>query len=75
MLRARLTNGKMVLGLDAGNVDRLMEGKPIVVDFSELGGSDQVMIMYGPTLQHVLAQLEQATGQSLGVVPPKEDRH
>jgi len=65
MLRARLTNGMFILGLDAENVRRLKAGQPIVVSLAELGGSDDVAIMYGDTLEDVQRELERAQGSPL----------
>jgi hypothetical protein len=65
MLRARLSNGVFILGIDAENVKRLKDGKPILVSLAELGGHDDVMIMYGDTLLDIQDELEQASGSKL----------
>ena len=65
MLRARMNNGAFILGIDAENVDRLKNGQPILVCLAELGGSDDVLIMYGDTLQDIKNELERASGQPL----------
>lgn len=65
MLRARLNNGPFILGLDAENVKRLTAGKPIVVSLAELGGTDDVMIIYGETLADIQKGLEAAQGSPL----------
>lgn len=65
MLRARLSNGAFVLGIDAENVRRLKKGQPIRVNLAELGGTDQVFIMYGETFEDIQRELEAASGSPL----------
>lgn len=65
MLKARLSNGLFILGIDAKNVKRLQEGKPIVLSLAALGGTDDLMIMYGNTLGDIKAELESASGEAL----------
>ena len=65
MLRARLSNGLFILGLDAENIRRLMAGRPIVVSLAQLGGTDDVAIMYGDSLADIAKELEQASGHPL----------
>jgi hypothetical protein len=65
MLRARLSNGVFVLGLDAENIRRLQAGQPILVSLAEMGGDDDVLIMAGETLNDIAADLEKVTGQKL----------
>lgn len=62
MLKARLTNGIFVLGIDANNIKRLMEKKPILVSLAELGGTDDVLIMAGESIEEMVRDLEEATG-------------
>ncbi len=65
MILARASNGTFILGIDAENVKRLKEGKPILVSLAELGGTDDVLIVYGETPQAILKELEQASGSKL----------
>lgn len=65
MLKARLSNGVFILGLDAENIKRLKEGKPVMVSLAALGGTDDVAIMYGETLADIQAELESASGETL----------
>lgn len=65
MLRARASNGVFILGIDAENVKRLKDGKPILISLAELGGSDDVMICYGDTLDDIRKELEAASGAPL----------
>lgn len=70
MLRAVTNNGVFILGLDAENVRRLKAGQTIVVSLAELGGKDDVMIMYGETIADIQRELEHASG---GPLPPPSD--
>jgi hypothetical protein len=65
MLRARLSNGVFVLGLDAENIRRLQAGQPILVSLAEMGGDDDVLIMAGETVNDIAADLEKVTLQKL----------
>lgn len=62
MLIAKANNGLMILGIDAENVKRLKEGKPILKTLSQFGGKDDVLIIYGDTLDDVKRQLEKVIG-------------
>lgn len=72
MIRARLSNGAFILGIDAENVKRLKEGKPILVSLAELGGTDDVYIMYGETLDDIAKELERSSGNPLPTPTPIE---
>jgi len=52
----------MILGIDAENVRRLKAGQPILKALSQFGGTDDVLIIYGDTIDDVKAQLEKAMG-------------
>ena len=67
MLRMRLSNGLCILGLDAENIRRLQKGHPILVCLSELGGKDDVCIMFGETLKDIQNEI----ANTLGVVLPE----
>lgn len=69
MLIARLSNGVMVLGIDAENVKRLKEGKPILKALSQFGGKDDILIIYGDTLDDVQRELAEASD---GPLPPAQ---
>ena len=62
MIIARTSNGIMILGIDAENVKRLKEGKPILKSLAQFGGTDDVLIVYGETLDGVQRELEKALG-------------
>lgn len=57
MIRARLTDGSFVLGIDAENVARLKAGQSIGVNLAQIGGKDTVYIIYGETLADVMREL------------------
>lgn len=65
MLRARLSNGQFILGLDAENIRRLQAGQPIMICLAEMGGTDDVIIMAGDTLEDIARELEEASGSPL----------
>jgi hypothetical protein len=62
MLIARASNGMMILGVDAENIKRLKQGKPILKALSQFGGVDDVLIIYGETLDDIKRELEEAIG-------------
>ena len=62
MLIARASNGMIILGIDAENVRRLKEGKPILKSLAQFGGTDDVLIVYGDTLDDVQRILENSIG-------------
>jgi hypothetical protein len=68
MIRARLSNGDFIMGVDLENILRLTAGLPIVIDLKLLGGTDRLLIMYGETLDDIKRELERASGQAL---PPE----
>lgn len=70
MIRARTSDGRYILGLDARNVQRLKAGEPIVADLSQMGGRDVVMIVYGETYQAIMDELAEATGAPLPPAQP-----
>ena len=70
MLIAHRTDGLMILGIDAENVRRLQLGQPIRVRLEPLGGEGQVVICYGPTLDHITDQLKSVFGKLPAEVLP-----
>jgi hypothetical protein len=50
-----------VFGLSDLNLQKLREGKPIAFDLEPLGGKGSVMIMYGQTEAHIIAEIQSAT--------------
>lgn len=71
MLRARI-NGIFILGIDRGNIERLLKGEPILVALAEMGGTDDVLIMAGETLKDIQNDLEKQIGK-LPEPTPYED--
>jgi len=68
MLIARAHTGEFFLGLDAENLRRLKDGKPIVLSLAKYGGHDDVIIMVGETLEDIKSELEHIQG---GPLPPE----
>ena len=57
MIKAKLNDGTVILGLDEENIKRLKENQPIVADLSEIGINQKIVIMYGETLGDIKAEL------------------
>lgn len=76
MIRARLSDGRFLLGFDAENIRRLQAGEGIVVDLSAHGGTDRIIIVYGNTLADIMDDLTQAFGTlpPAQPMPPKQDK-
>lgn len=62
MMRARMTNGTFLFGIDAENIKRLKDGKPLVIDLTLLGGHDMLLITYGDTMADIKRDWEKANG-------------
>lgn len=63
MIVATTTQGQILLGLDAGNIKRLVEGKPIKVEQSSHPGVPEgthIVILYGETKAHIVRALTEA---------------
>lgn len=60
MIKAKLTNGDIILGLSAANVEKLMERHPIKFDGRPMGFAGAVIIMYGETEIAMLHELQEA---------------
>lgn len=73
MIRAALTDGRFLFGIDAENVRRLKSGLPIILDLGPLGGKDTVLLMYGETMADILAEMRAANGGPLPVPQPFHD--
>jgi hypothetical protein len=69
MIRARLTDGTFLLGVDAENLRRLTAGQTLVVDLSGMGGHDTFIMLYGETMADIMAELETLQG---GPLPPAQ---
>lgn len=64
-IRARLTNGTFLIGIDAENVRRLCAGEPMHFDLRKTGGTDVVVIQFGITLEEVMRSWEIQNGGPL----------
>ena len=70
MIRARLTNGDLLFGLDAENVRRLVAGEPIMADCAQMGYPMRVLLTYGETMADIQRDLERANGGPLSPATP-----
>ena len=55
-----------VFGLSEENLRRLKEGKPIHFHLEQLGGTGEVLIMYGKTEESIEAELRSAADSKKG---------
>ena len=69
MIRARLTNGDLLFGLDAENIRRLIAGDSALIDCHQLGIPVRIMLVYGATMEAIMADLERKNG---GPLPPAQ---
>lgn len=63
MIKAKLSNGDLILGLSEMNLQRLREGKPIVFDARPMGYDGNIGIIYGKTEQTMLDDINNAIDQ------------
>ena len=73
MIRAKLSNGALVIGIEARNVEHFKAGRPLHLHGAEIGGFDgvtQLYIVYGETLKDVYDEINNASG---GQLPPFEE--
>lgn len=56
MIKA-IAGKNVILGIDAENVRRLQEDKPILVKGDELGIDNDIYIIYGKTLHEVMQKI------------------
>ena len=75
MIKARLSSGVIILGLKIDNIRLLKEGKPIPLHLAELGGHDEILIMYGETPEAIIAELEAGTGTKIPEQWKKQQVH
>lgn len=68
MIRARLSNGTFLFGVDAGNLERLKKGQPLAIDLFALGGRDKLVIIYGDSM----ADIERDLKKVFGRLPPAQ---
>jgi hypothetical protein len=65
MLRARASNGVIILGLDNEDIKLLRGGFPILADAKAMGCEDEIVVMYGANFAHIKSVLEVASGMPL----------
>lgn len=58
MIKARLGDTGLLIGLSAGNVEKLRKGQPIVFDLSAVGlPAGKCVIIYGTTEETIAKEL------------------
>lgn len=58
MIKAKCNDGTLIFGLSKENVDRLKQGKPILINLKDMGLEDrQVIILYGETEEKMYEDL------------------
>jgi hypothetical protein len=62
MVKSKLSDGSMLLGLSKMNVERLVEGKPIMFDGKQFGWPSRVIIMYGETEEKIVEEIMRYSG-------------
>lgn len=61
MLKATLTNGDLILGLDKENINRLRKDDPILIRHDEIGDvKGNIYIVYGDDMNSILNKLKAA---------------
>ena len=53
MIKAKLQDGTIILGLDRENLNRLSDDKPIIVKKDDLNISGDIYIVFGETLTDI----------------------
>ena len=71
MLRARASNGVIILGLDNDDIKLLRGGYPLLAEAKELGSQQEIVLMDGANFAHIKSVLEVASG--LPLTPAKDD--
>ena len=60
MIKVRMSSGSVLLGITAENVERLLAGQPILLNLKDIGlPSQQIAIIYGPTIADLMDQLRE----------------
>lgn len=55
MIKAKTVNGDIFLGIDRENINRLIDAKPIFVKGSDLGTDNDIYIVFGETIEEIMA--------------------
>jgi hypothetical protein len=73
VIKLKLSNGALVLGIEARNIEHFKAGHPLHMHGTEIGGFDGVTalyIVYGETLNDAYTEINKALG---GQLPPFEE--
>ena len=66
---ARTTGGLYVVGLTTRNVMKMRKGRPVLLELTKMGANDDVLLFYGPSLQHLRHTISEQLGATL---PPAD---
>lgn len=58
MLKAKLSNGNVLFGLDRQNIERLTGGSPILIKKEDINLEFDIYIFFGESLDDILKELE-----------------
>jgi hypothetical protein len=79
MIKAKLTlqddRPCYLFGLSALNLQKLRDGRPMVIDLEPMGGAGQILIMFGDTEADLLRELGDLIGPETQVHGLKNDAH
>ena len=64
-----------ILGLSALNLAKLREGRPMVIQLEDMGGSGEVVIMFGETEGDIARELADLIGPETQVHGLRETGH
>lgn len=73
MIKLKLSNGALVLAIEARNVEHFKAGRPLHLHGAEIGGFGnvtQLYIVYGETLREAYDEINKNLG---GQLPPFEE--
>lgn len=70
MIKAKIGDDSILLGLSRENMKRLTMDQPIKVELSELGMKGRIFIVWGETEQDIIKQLKEA-----GLIGPDTIQH
>lgn len=75
MIKARAGN-LVFLGLEAKNLEKLKEGRPMLINLSELGveGDTKICVFYGETVPDLIQILEEKAGFTVPDIQPQNTK-
>lgn len=67
MVKAKLSDGTVILGLEEENIKRLKENQPMFLDLSQFGIEQKILIVYGETTEAIHEDLKRHFSVTVGV--------